>query len=199
MIRSPLVSEKFPIRRDRLEGWHDLAVPPDDVLLRGLVARAAEGDDHAVVDLIRRTQPSVWRLCTVLGSPQIVEDLVQETYLRALAGLDGYRNEGSVRSWLLGIARNVCADSIRRRRSRERLRERLAGQRDDTRPAPTGVDDLVRALPDDRRDAFVLTQVLGLSYDEAASAMGCPIGTIRSRVARARADLAAAIRQAEAL
>ncbi len=57
---------------------------------------------------------------------------------------------------------------------------------------PTGradLDDLLRSLDDDRRAAFVLTQVLGLHYDEAAEVLGCPIGTVRSRVSRARTDL----------
>jgi RNA polymerase sigma-70 factor (ECF subfamily) len=57
---------------------------------------------------------------------------------------------------------------------------------------------LLVGLAPDRREAFVLTQVLGLSYEEAAVAMECPVGTIRSRVARARADLFAAVRAAEA-
>jgi RNA polymerase sigma-70 factor (ECF subfamily) len=55
----------------------------------------------------------------------------------------------------------------------------------------------VAALPPERREAFVLTQVVGLSYDEAATVCTCPVGTIRSRVARARSDLIAAIRAAE--
>ena len=57
---------------------------------------------------------------------------------------------------------------------------------------PTGrvdLDELLGALDDDRRSAFVLTQVLGLHYDEAADVLGCPIGTVRSRVSRARTDL----------
>ncbi len=64
--------------------------------------------------------------------------------------------------------------------------------------SPAPIDDLVRALHPDRRDAFVLTQLVGLSYDEAAAALDCPVGTIRSRVARARADLLGLVRRAEA-
>jgi RNA polymerase sigma-70 factor (ECF subfamily) len=57
----------------------------------------------------------------------------------------------------------------------------------------------VDRLTDDRREAFVLTQVVGLSYEEAAEVVGCPIGTIRSRVARARIDLLDALREADAV
>ena len=64
--------------------------------------------------------------------------------------------------------------------------------------APEITDDLLDALDTDRRDAFVLTQLVGLSYDEAAVVSGCPIGTIRSRVARARDDLQHAVRAAVA-
>jgi len=66
-------------------------------------------------------------------------------------------------------------------------------------PAPEITGDLIAALDSDRRDAFVLTQLIGLSYDEAAVVAGCPIGTIRSRVARARADLQDAVRRTEAM
>ena len=66
-------------------------------------------------------------------------------------------------------------------------------------PAHVGIDDLLDTLGTDRREAFVLTQLLGLSYEEAAVALGCPIGTVRSRVARARADLLAEVRRIEAI
>lgn len=173
--------------------------------LRPLLEAALEGDDRALTELVRRVQPDVWRLCSVLGSPGEEEDLVQETFLRALRGLDGYRGEAPVRAWLLAIGRRVCADHVRRRQRQRRLARRLeeeAGASGGGRSAGTGVgagglDDLVAALHPDRRDAFVLTQLLGLSYEEAAAALDCPVGTIRSRVSRARADLLTAVRQAE--
>ncbi len=64
--------------------------------------------------------------------------------------------------------------------------------------APEVVDDLLRVLDADRLEAFVLTQLVGLSYEDAATVIGCPIGTVRSRVSRARADLLVATRRAEA-
>jgi RNA polymerase sigma-70 factor (ECF subfamily) len=165
--------------------------------LRALAAAAAEGDDGAVAELVRRTQPAVWQLCTALGSPGEIDDLVQETYLRAIGALAGYRAQAPVRVWLLSIARRTCADHVRRRQRQRRLLHRVATQTVvEHSPAPAAVDDLLAALDPDRREAFVLTQLAGLSYEEAAGVVGCPVGTIRSRVARARGDLLAAVRPA---
>ncbi|HEX7094301.1 MAG TPA: RNA polymerase sigma factor, partial [Acidimicrobiales bacterium] len=135
----------------------------------------------------------------VLGSAGEVEDLVQETYLRAVRSLDGFRGDAPVLAWLLSIARHVCADHVRARQRRRRLTQRLAAfEPDPVVPQPgEPVDDLLHALDPDRRDAFVLTQIVGLSYEDTAAVLGCPIGTVRSRVARARADLSAALRRAE--
>jgi len=158
--------------------------------LRALLEAARDGDDAAVAELVRQTQADVWRLCTAMGSPGVEEDLVQETYLRALRSLPDFRGEARVRSWLLAIGRNVCADHVRRRERQRRLALRARPTADE---AVTAIDepiaDLLAPLDDDRREAFVLTQLLGLSYQEAADTLGCPVGTVRSRVARARSQL----------
>ncbi|HEY2330655.1 MAG TPA: sigma-70 family RNA polymerase sigma factor [Acidimicrobiales bacterium] len=167
--------------------------------LRGLLDAAAEGDDTALGELVRRTQPAVWRLCALLGSDGNEEDLVQETYLRAMRSLGSFRGDAPVQSWLLAIARHTCADDVRARERQRRLARRLSRERHDPGPASTSTEALVADLEPDRRDAFVLTQLLGLSYEEAGAALGCPTGTIRSRVARARADLLDMVRRAEAL
>ena len=162
-------------------------------------AAAREGDDVAIAELVRRTQAAVWQVCTALGSPGETEDLVQETYLRALSSLRGFRGDAPVRLWLLSIARRTCADHVRRRQRRRRLIDKVVSEpMRATESAPDVTDDILDALDRDRRDAFVLTQLVGLSYDEASVVVGCPIGTIRSRVARARADLQALMRAAEA-
>lgn len=173
---------------------------PDDQL-RTLLEAAVHGDDVALSELVRQTQPLVWRVCTALGSPGLEEDLVQETYLRAMRALPSYRGDAPVRAWLLSIARNVCADHVRRRDRQSRLLRRLqleAAGPDPEQGHNAVVDDLVRRLDPDRREAFVLTQLSGLSYAEAAESLGCPIGTIRSRVARARADLLTMVARAQA-
>jgi RNA polymerase sigma-70 factor (ECF subfamily) len=165
--------------------------------LRRYVNAALEGDDVAVAELVRLTQPAVWQVCVALGSPGEVEDLVQETYLRALGSLSRYRGDAPVRVWLLAIARRVCADHVRRRQRRRRLFDRVRSHTTELDvPPPEVIEDLLETLDPDRREAFVLTQLVGLSYEEAAAVAGCPIGTIRSRVARARGDLTAAVARA---
>jgi RNA polymerase sigma-70 factor (ECF subfamily) len=143
---------------------------------------------------IRRAQPEVWRFCASLAGRDHADDLTQETFARALRALPSFRGDSSTRTWLLAIARRVVADHVRaeqrRRRRITRLRAQPAPQV--AAPGPAGahaVADLVRGLDADRRDAFVLTQVLGLSYAQAAEVCGCEVGTIRSRVARGRREL----------
>jgi RNA polymerase sigma-70 factor (ECF subfamily) len=167
--------------------------PPTDPLRR-LLDAAVEGDDTATAALVRQTTPAVWRTCVSLGSAGEVEDLVQETYLRALRNLHGFRGDTTVTRWLVAVARNVCADHVRRRTRSRRLVDRVAAatvERATSDPAWVEVDDLLDALDPDQRDAFLLTQVLGFAYADAAQALACPVGTIRSRVARARARLLA--------
>jgi RNA polymerase sigma-70 factor (ECF subfamily) len=186
----------FPATRIAEMLWQDGTMPADP--LRALVDATREGDDRALAELVRQTQPVVWQVCTALGSAGEVEDLVQETYLRAVRSLDSFRGDAPVRAWLLSIARRVCADHVRRRQRGRRLAERLAlDVPDPSVQASEHLDDLLAGIDPDRREAFVLTQLVGLSYEEAAVALGCPIGTVRSRVARARADLVAAVRRAE--
>ena len=140
----------------------------------------------------------MWQVCAVLGSDGEIEDLVQETYLRALRSLPRFRGDAPVRLWLLSIARRTCADHVRRRQRQRRLLDRLTIEAACARRRPpiagdiSATVDLLQRLDPDRREAFALTQLAGLSYEEAAAVVGCPIGTIRSRVARARDDLRAA-------
>src|SRR3954453_23655880 len=165
--------------------------------LERIASEAAAGDPLAAAALVRATQSEVWRLCAALGDPQSADDLTQETFLRAFGALHRFEGRSSVRTWLFGIARRVCADALRSRRRRRLTLVRdtadleAAGTEGLVDPVAEGsvVGDLLARLEPDRREAFVLTQLLGLSYAEAAEVAGCPVGTIRSRVARARADL----------
>lgn len=167
------------------------------------LARAAgRGDRAALARLVRQTQGEVWRLCAYLAGPDAADDLTQDTYLRAIPALPRFRGDAPFRVWLLSIARRACAAEISARARDRRLTARLAATRSGTLgqpPAEPGAqaaaDELIAALEPDRRAAFVLTQLLGCSYAEAAAVCGCPVGTIRSRVARAREDLDAMITQ----
>lgn len=156
--------------------------------LTRLLLEAARGDRLALSTFIRRTQTDVWRFCAHLVDPGAADDLTQEVYLRAMRSIPRFRGDSSARTWLLAVARNVAADEIRRRQRRRRLPEPpVTDSPDET--GLVALRELVDQLQKPRRDAFVLTQVLGLSYAEAASTLDIPIGTIRSRVARAREQL----------
>jgi RNA polymerase sigma-70 factor (ECF subfamily) len=172
-------------------GWHR---SPVDQLTR-LALQARRGDDAALTGFVQRTQADVWRLAAHLVDRDSADDLTQEVYVRAVPALARYRGDAPARLWLLAIARRTCADEVRRRvRRRRRIGDVAAIGEADPRAlgddiASVDLADLVTGLDGDRRTAFVLTQLLGLSYDEASDVCGVPIGTIRSRVARARADL----------
>jgi RNA polymerase sigma-70 factor (ECF subfamily) len=163
--------------------------------LTRLLLSARDGDGAALERFIAETQGDVWRLCRYLGDAGVTDDLAQETYERAIASVHRYRADGPARGWLLTIARRTCADHARRSVRRRRLDQLVRQHTDETTVVeadPTGrldLDDVLDHLADDRRAAFVLTQILGLHYDEAAEVLGCPIGTVRSRVSRARSDL----------
>ena len=174
--------------------WNHRAMS-QDALHRDLLRRSAEGDRIALGRLVEQTTPDVWRLCTSLGSAGEIDDLVQETYLRMIRSMPGYRGDAPVRLWILAIARNVCADHVRRRQRERRLIGRLTERYvSDSVPPPPDPHPWLDDLSPERREAFVLTQVLDLSYEDAASIAGCPVGTIRSRVHRAREDLTNAVR-----
>ena len=170
--------------------------------LTRLALAAGRGDRAALDEFIRATERDVWRTVAFLADPGTADDLTQETYLRVLGALPRFAGRSSARTWLLSIARRVVVDQIRRNQARPRTTsqvdlEALPGGS----PAGARFEDIVEirmlldGLEPDRRDALVLTQVMGLSYGEAAEVCGCPLGTIRSRVARARDDLIAATRR----
>ena len=166
--------------------------------LTRLAQDARQGDSAALEAFVTASYDRVWRFCAALAGASVADDLTQETYARCVPSLRRFRGDASALTWLLSIARHVCAGELR---SRIRTRENTTGddaEDPDWRAVPDPTDevtvaDLFARLDPDRRAAFVVTQVLGLSYAEAAAVCGCPVGTIRSRVARAREDLIAMI------
>jgi RNA polymerase sigma-70 factor (ECF subfamily) len=169
--------------------------------LTRLALEAGRGDEVALAGFVRRSQADVWRLVAHLVDRESADDLTQEVYVRAIPALARFRADAPARIWLLSIARRTCADEIRRRTRRRRRLGVVRSVEDElVEPAASGdatevvdLSLLVDALGEDRRTAFTLTQVLGLSYDEAARVCDVPVGTIRSRVARARGELLAAV------
>lgn len=161
-----------------------------------LALAAGRGDSAALEEFIKATERDVWRTVAFLADPGSADDLTQETFLRALGSLPRFTARSSARTWLLSIARRVVVDQIRRNQSRPRTSHNVDVEHVlDARRGTVRFEDIIEirmlldGLDTDRRDALVLTQVLGLSYAEASEICGCPVGTIRSRVARAREDL----------
>ncbi|WP_433728102.1 sigma-70 family RNA polymerase sigma factor [Nocardia sp. CA-129566] len=177
-----------------------------DEELTALALAAGKGDRAALAEFIRATQRDVWRFVAHLTDVQSADDLTQETFLRAMRSLPRFAGRSTARTWLLSIARRVVVDRFRSAAARPKnaqlaewqqdLDHRRAHERPDF-PEEMAIADLLRGLPAQRREAFVLTQVLGLSYAEAAQTVGCPTGTIRSRVARARETLVALLQAAQ--
>ncbi|MFF0228132.1 sigma-70 family RNA polymerase sigma factor [Streptomyces sp. NPDC004629] len=175
------------------------APPPGDESITARALAARGGDPWAVEDFVHALHRDVRRFVAHLcADPQAVDDLAQDTFLRALGSLHRFEGRSSARTWLLAIARRAVIDSHRYAAARPRLADvpdwPLAVERAQPRHLP-GFDDgvvlldLLAALPDERREAFVLTQVYGLAYAEAAEVSDCPVGTVRSQVARARTTL----------
>ncbi|MFF6995798.1 sigma-70 family RNA polymerase sigma factor [Streptomyces sp. NPDC008313] len=161
---------------------------------------AAGGDSEAVDRFVRALQRDVLRYVAYLANDaQAADDLAQDTFLRALTSLHRFEGRSSARVWLLSIARRAVADRLRGAARRPRAANTPDWEDTVERAQPTGLPGfdegvtlmhLVDSLPPDRREAFMLTQVYGLPYAEAAKVARCPVGTIRSRVSRARVNLA---------
>jgi RNA polymerase sigma-70 factor (ECF subfamily) len=178
--------------------WLAMTASSDDEAVTALALAAARGNARALEAFIRATQQDVWRFVTYLSDAGSADDLTQETFLRAIGAIERFSGRSSARTWLLAIARRVVADHIRYAQSRPRTAvgadpaQLLRGDRH-----ARGFEDLVEVtalianLTTEQREALLLTQLLGLPYADAAAVCGCPVGTIRSRVARARDALLA--------
>ncbi len=180
-----------------------------------LIARSQQGDLDAFNLLVERYQRPLYNLCLrMLASRQSAEDATQEALLSAYRSLQRFR-AGGFRAWLFRIAVNACHDEQRRRRSRPALsldvpqgEDQLAIDVPDPGPSPEdqlhqhelgrALRDALSRLPDDQRLAIVLCDVQGLDYAEIAETMRVSLGTVKSRISRARArlrDLLAAQRE----
>ena len=175
----------------------------DDAHVTAWTLAAGRGDRPALGEFIAATQADVWRFVAHLAGRNAADDLTQDTYLRAMDALPSFEGRSSARSWLLTIARRTVADRLRHELARpQTLRTptwlTMNGQSAPDATGTVDLDLLLAGLGSDRRAAFVLTQVLGFSYAEAAAICGCRTGTIRSRVARARAELVASLTEGSA-
>jgi RNA polymerase sigma-70 factor (ECF subfamily) len=153
--------------------------------------------------IVEQHQREVYNLSYhILGDRYLAEDATQETFLSAYRAFKGFRG-GNLRSWLLRIAANTCKDILRARRARpsESL-EALALTPQESSPSQEtpeeyalrrelgkAIQEGLGTLPREQRLALALVDIQGLSYEEAAQAMGCSLGTVKSRLSRGRAAL----------
>jgi len=166
-----------------------------------LLIRAREGDASAFQALLGPVIPSLRRLAFAFtGNWDEADDLAQETLVKAFRGLDSFSARSSLATWIYAVARSVCRDWYRSRSSRQRrdtqsLRESLptdALQQEETlveRERSRELWESVQTLDPEFRTTLVLCDVEGLSYSEVAEILGVPVGTVRSRLNRARGRL----------
>lgn len=186
------------------------ALPVSDPDARD-IQRFREGDDSAFEALVKRREREIsqvaWRS---LGDPEDAREAAQETFLRAYRALPKFRGEASFRTWLTGIALNVCRN--RAAAAEERVRRHSqstdCGEEEEAPAAPALPDPspspesralggelkealgrALLALSAEHREILVLREIQGMDYDEMAVVLGLPVGTVKSRLGRARQAL----------
>jgi RNA polymerase sigma-70 factor (ECF subfamily) len=171
---------------------------PDDPSDAELLERIGAGAEEAFIALYRRRRHDVFRFAYALArSVSVAQDVTQDVFLNVLEHAARYDAEkGTVRAWLFGCARHMVSD---RMRSDVRL---ARGNAREEEVACKGEDEVFRdqqvrrlhaqimQLPFEYREALVLCELVELSYAETAAVLACPVGTVRSRLHRARALLA---------
>lgn len=169
-----------------------------------LIERAREGDVESFNALVLAYQDRIYTITyRIMGEPDGAADMTQDTFLTAYRKLDTYRG-GSFYSWLGRIATNLCYDELRRLKRRPADYLEDMGPEDSDDPPPIAADmptpeqtalsnelqqaiqDCITSLKEDQRTVIVLSDVQGFSYQEIAETMGANLGTVKSRLARAR-------------
>jgi RNA polymerase sigma-70 factor (ECF subfamily) len=181
--------------------------PPAEPELDGVtLARAKAGDRKAQAAIVHRYERPVFSLLwRMIGPhPAVVEDLTQETFLRVLRALERFEDDGRARmvTWVLSIASRLAIDHLRACKPRRDVAI-VPGALPAAMPTPehevsrralgAALVDAVESLSPHFRAAFLLREVHGLSYDEIGLALDIDVGTVKSRLARARAALQAAL------
>ncbi len=157
------------------------------------VQRARAGDLHAFEELVRTYQGEVYRFAWHLTRDRtLAEDVTQDAFLRAFRFIRGYRGEQRFGSWLFAIARNCAMDALRAHRVAPTDAEPAARTTADP-SARVELEAALAAVSMEHREAFLLVEVFGLSYQEASDVLGVAVGTVKSRMFRARRALCLAI------
>lgn len=175
---------------------------------RKLVARVQAGDKRAFDGLVQKYQHQLFRLISrYIHDPEEALDVTQETFIRAYRALPNFRGDAGFYTWLYRIGVNMAKnhlavlarrlpDSVIDVQEAERYKTDFWLKDHDSPEALTVCDEIEHtvalafsALPEDLRTAITLRELRGLTYEEVAQVMGCPVGTIRSRIYRARAAI----------
>ena len=180
------------------------AASPNDVPIEvddDVVARARAGDARAFADLVRHYDRRLRALAfRLLGDAARMDDALQEAYVKAFRALPRFKGESTLGTWLYRITYNACLDELRRTERVVRLSAREASDAPTGRhdPADAGAQrhDLaaaLAALAPEQRAVVLLVDAEGLDYAEAASVLGIAVGTVASRLSRARSQLRRAL------
>ncbi len=171
-----------------------------------LVSLSRQGELDAFNVLVEQHQRGLYNMCLrMLGSPQAAEDAAQDAFIGAYRSLRSFRG-GSFRAWLYRIGANACYDELRRRRARPSVsldaprgeddqpldlpdRGPTPAERAETAELGRALQEALDALPPDQRLVVVLCDVQGMDYAEIAQVAGVSLGTVKSRIARARSRL----------
>lgn len=171
-----------------------------------IVQRVQAGDKKAYNLLVSKYQRRVARLLTrMVKNQEDIDDVVQDTFIKAYRAIGNFRGESAFYTWIYRIAINTAKNHLVTQNRRpttlnesndddsETFEDNSALSNIDTpeslmqtKQIGEAVNDAMAALPDDLREAIIMREIDGLSYEEIASAMDCPIGTVRSRIFRAR-------------
>jgi RNA polymerase sigma-70 factor (ECF subfamily) len=190
--------------------------PPHPVADAVLVERAVAGDQRAYELLVIKYQRRIERLiANMVRDTNLVQDIAQETFLRAWRALHQFRGEAQFYTWLYRIAVNTAKRALLEKKRDPVIIEASMQNTDDdetlhraneltteatpeselaAREIVAAVNAAMEALPQDLRQAVTLREIEGLSYEEIAEAMDCPIGTVRSRIFRAREAISARVK-----
>ena len=180
-----------------------------------LVQRVQNGDQQAFALLVAKYQRRIFRLISrFVSDPATAEDIAQETFLRAYRAIGRFRGDSQFYTWLYRIAVNTAKRNALDGARSPVLQENATFPQDEetfpkqeqlssmdtpdavmaSREIADTVNAAMDALPEELRTAIVLREIDGMSYDEIAQAMGCPVGTVRSRIFRAREAIARQLR-----
>lgn len=159
----------------------------------GLVAAAAEGNMSAFEELVRSYTDAVYgHGLRFFGDPQAAEDVVQEVFIKVYRTLNTFEGESAFSTWLFRVTRNTCVDMLRQGKRRpvpvNPLDIHTGSTPDHSQRIvdAAALEQAMQTLPPEDKEALGAVTLYGLSYQEAADAIGVPLGTVKSRVFRAR-------------